>query len=145
MELGKKVKKAGTKIDGFYGWESPGLRKRIEEARAAAAPKTAKGQTGTTNIFAEDYHMRQRDLQGQRDQGLIKKLEEATFWHEKVCLGCGAKGEWLGDVLKGCGCAREHSIVDANDLAEWLERIDRARGLLTIPIAKAPEFLAENA
>lgn len=56
---------------------------------------------------------------------LEAELKEAAFWHEAICLGCGAhrEAEALLDTCDDCG----GSMVDAIELTTFVDRLEGER------------------
>lgn len=65
MEIGTKVMGQVKVKDGHYGWESAGLRRRVDEAREAVQPKTVIGDgIGRARAHPGNVGMQERDRAG---------------------------------------------------------------------------------
>jgi len=93
MDFGKRIPKDKQPgADGLWGWESPRLKKALEEEKKAKGTKSAHGLTPTNSRTIKDVEMIANDMAGLKPRAESVCQHKALWYnsvtHQYKCADC---------------------------------------------------------
>jgi len=106
MDFGKRIPKDKQPgADGLWGWESPRLRKALEEEKKAKWAKSAHGLTPTNYRTIKDVEMIANDMAGLTGAKVAKDAHGWPLVEPRAESVCKHRALWYNDFTHQYKCA----------------------------------------